>query len=200
MSKHGPDPSDPLVRWLAEEAVVADLFQTSIDGIGKDARKPAAEAVSIRALLAYVWRDPGAPSDLAIERALRDDATTAQRYRNLLRGMAQAFSERAIAAASDEVPSRMIGKWKLRVSAPRGQLPVLVLTHQESALTHQDPAPAAIEAVGVAKGPIRLPLPEPVNQSIQLPLNDEFPELKAFRHLLAETDTQIFLLPSLAEQ
>jgi hypothetical protein len=196
MSKHGPDPSDPLVRWLAEEAVVADLFQTAVDRIGKETQKPAAEAVSRRALLDYVWRDPDAPLDLAIERAIRDDPATAQRYRNLLKGMAQSFSERAIAAATDDVPSRMIGKWKLRVSAPQGQLPVLVLTHQDPTTS----APAAIEAVGATKGPIRLPLPDPVNQSIQLPLNDDVPELVAFHRLLAETDTQVFLLPSLVGQ
>jgi hypothetical protein len=195
LSKHGPDPSDPLVRWLAEEAVVADLFQTAVDSIGKDTPRPAAEAVPMRALLAYVWRDPDVPSDLAIERAIRDDATTARRYRNLLRGMAQAYSERAIAAATDDIPSRTIGKWKLRVSAPEGQLAVLVLTHQEPA-----PAPAAIEAVGATMGPIRLPLPDPVNQSIQLPLNDEVKVLRDFRSLLAETDTQVFLLPSMTDQ
>jgi hypothetical protein len=198
MSKHGPDPSDPLVRRLAEEAVVADLFQAAVDGIGKDTPKPAAEAVSMRVLLAYVWRDPDAPRDLTIERAIRGDAVTARRYGNLLRGMAQAFSERAIAAASDEIPDRMIGKWKLRVSAPRGQLAVLVLTHQEPAPAS---APAAIEAVGSKEdSPIRLPLPEPVNHSIQLPLDEEVKELKALRSLLAETDTQVYLLPSLADQ
>lgn len=193
MANHGLDPSDPLVRWLAEEAVVADLFQTAVDGIGTEKQKPGAEAVSVRALLAYVWRAPDAPLDFAIEQAIRTDPATARRYRNLLSGMAQAFSERAIAANTDDVPSRVIGKWHLRVSAPPGQLPVLVLTQQDRA-----PAPVAIEAVRAAEMPVRLPLPAPVNQAIQLPLNNDVPELAAFHHLLKDTDTQIFLLPSLS--
>jgi hypothetical protein len=191
MSKHGPESSDPLVLWLAEEAVVADLYQAAIDGIGKEKQKSAAESVSMRELLDYVWRAPETPLNFAIEQAIRTDPATARRYRNLLKGMAQAFSSVASAAATEEVPSRIIGKWHLRVSAPQGQLPVLVLTQPQD-IAH---APAAIEAVGPTGGPIRLPLPDPVNQAIQLPLNDDVPELADFHRLLRDTDTQIFLLP-----
>jgi hypothetical protein len=70
---------------------------------------------------------------------------------------------------------------------------VLVLTQQEPA-----PAPAAIEAVGTGPegGMVRLPLPKPVNQAIQVPLIDDIAELAAFHRLIAHTATQIFLLPS----
>jgi hypothetical protein len=139
MSKHDPVSSDPLVRWLAEEAVVADLFRSAVNSIGKQKQRPADP--SMRALLAYVRRDHDTPADITIEHAIRTDPTTARRYINLLAGIAQASSPFAIAAASKVVPERTVGKWHLRVSAPAGQLPVLVLTQQEPA-----PAPAAIEA------------------------------------------------------
>jgi hypothetical protein len=51
-----------------------------------------------------------------------------------------------------------------------------------------------IEAVGAEGTVVRLGLPEPVNQAIQLPLNDDVPELAAFHCLLESTATQIFLL------
>jgi hypothetical protein len=193
MSKHNLDSSDPLVRWLAEEAVMADLFKSAVLGIGRETQRPT-ELVSIRTLLAYVRRDHDAPADITIERAICTDPTTARRYINFLAGIAQASSPVAIAAASKVVPERTIGKWHLRVSAPAGQLPVLVLTQREPAS-----APAAIEAVGTGHegGMVRLPLPKPVNHAIQLPLNDDVAELAAFHRLIADTSTQIFLLPSL---
>jgi hypothetical protein len=191
MSKHGIDPDDPLVRWLAEESIVADLFQSAVDGIGRDKQKPA-EPVSMCALLAHVWRDHDAQAEFTIEQAVRTDPTTTRRYCNLLAGVAQAFSPVAIAAAPEMVPERTIGEWRLRVSAPPGQLPVLVLTQQGRA-----PAPTAIEAVGAGRdgGTVRLMLPQPVNQAIQLTLYEEVAELAAFHRLIADAATQIFLLP-----
>jgi hypothetical protein len=55
-------------------------------------------------------------------------------------------------------------------------------------------APTAIEAVGPTGGPIRLPLPEPVNQAIQLPLDSDIAELAAFHRLITDPATEIFLL------
>jgi hypothetical protein len=62
-------------------------------------------------------------------------------------------------------------------------------------LEQQAPAtpPTAIEAVG-ATGAIRLMLPEPVNQTIQLPLDGDVAELAAFNRLIADPATSIFLL------
>ena len=189
MSDDGMDCSHPLVRWLAEQAVAADLLRATVDGAA--AREGATASLSMRALLSYARRDHRAPAIFAIEQAIRTDPTTAHRYRNLLAGMAIGFSPVALAAATDPVPSRVLGQWRLRVSQPQGLSPVLVLESLAPA-----PAPTAIEAVGPAGGPIRLPLPDPVNQAIQLPLNGDVPELAAFHRLLADTDTQIFLLPS----
>jgi hypothetical protein len=187
MSDDGMDRSHPLARWLAEQAVAADLLRPTADGAA--AREGTTASLSMRALLAYARRDHRAPAIFAIEQAIRTDPATAHRYRNLLAGMAIAFSPVALAAATDPVPSRVLGQWRLRVSQPQGLSPVLVLENLASA-----PAPTAIEAVGPAVGPIRLPLPEPVRGSIQLPLDGHFAELAAFHRLITDPQTSIALL------
>ena len=192
MSDHGFNHGHPLVRRLAEEAAAADLFRAAT-GVGlhldddDPGRRPAA-APSMRALLAYARRDRRAPADLAIEQAIRTDPAVARRYRNLLAGVSDAFSPVALAAASDPVPGRVIGRWRLRVSEPEGLAPVLVLEEIAPA-----PAPTAIEAVGPAGGPVRLELPAPVRGSIQLPLDGDFAELAAFHRLIADPETAIAL-------
>jgi hypothetical protein len=187
MSDYGMDRSHPLVSWLAEQAVAADLFRATLDRAA--AREGATAPLSMRTLLAYARRDHRAPPDFVIEQAIRTDPATARRYRNLLAGMAVAFSPVALAAATDPVPGRVLGQWRLRVSQPEGLSPVLVLESLGPA-----PAPTAIEAVGPAGGPIRLPLPEPVRGSIQLPLDGHFAELAAFHRLIADPQTSIALL------
>jgi hypothetical protein len=189
MLKHGLDPSHPLVRWLAEQAIAADLFHATATAARQGAAASPAASPSVRALLAYARRDRHAPADFAIEQAIRTDPAIARRYRNLLTGMAHAHSPVALAAATETVPSRVLGDWRLRVSAPEGLSPVLVIEQQGAAS-----APTAIEAVGPAGGPIRLPLPEPVNQAIQLPLDGNIAELAAFHRLIADPATEIFLL------
>ena len=195
MSEHGFDRGHPLVRRLAEEAAAADLFRAAcVDAIGDDdgdderRRAAAAPAPSMRALLAYARRDRRVPADFSIEQAIRTDPAVTRRYRNLLAGVANAFSPVALAAASDPVPGRVIGHWRLRVSEPAGLSPVLVLEEIAPA-----PAPTAIEAVGPG-GPIRLALPAPVRGSIQLPLDGDFAELAAFHRLIADPETAIALL------
>jgi hypothetical protein len=187
MSDYGIDQSHPLVRRLAEEAVAADLVRATVDGAA--ARESVTASPSMRALLAYARRDHGAPADFAIEQAIRTDPAVARRYGNLLEGLAIAFSPVALAAATDPVPSRVLGPWRLRVSQPEGLSPVLVLENLAPATP-----PTAIEAVGPAGGPIRLPLPEPVSGSIQLPLDSHFAELAAFHRLIADPETSIALL------
>lgn len=198
MSDPGFDHGHPLVRRLAEEAAAADLFRAAVgvdavldgDGAAAAVRRRAAAAVpSMRALVAYARRDRGAPADFAIEQAVRTDAAVARRYRNLIAGIASAFSPAALAAASEPVPGRVIGRWRLRVSHPAGLAPVLVLEQ----VVAPAPAPTAIEAVGPAGGPIRLELPAPVRGSIQLPLDGDFAELAAFHRLIADPETAIAL-------
>jgi hypothetical protein len=188
MSRHALDPSHPLIGRLAEDAIAADLFRATVRGATQTAREPAAASRSMRALLAYVRRDRGAPVDFSIEQAIRTDPVVARRYRNLLAGVAQAFSPAARAAATDPVPSRTLGEWRLEVSEQDGLSPVLVLAQQAAA-----PVPTAIEAVG-ATGVIRLMLPEPVNQTIQLPLDGDVAELAAFYRLIADPATSVYLL------
>jgi hypothetical protein len=189
MFNNGSDRSDPVERWLAEEAVAADLFQAIVDGAETPARETTARRPSMSALLAYAKRPHGAPADFLIEQAIRTDPAVSRRYRNLLAVMAQATSPVALAANTDEVPSRTVGKWRLRVSAPPGLPPVLVLEQQYPA-----PAPAAIEAVGADGESVRLRLPEPINQAIQVPLDHDVAELARFHSLIASPDTEIFLL------
>jgi hypothetical protein len=186
MLNHGLDPSHPLVRRLAEQAVAADLFRAIVDGVANAAQEPASR--SMRALLAYARRDHQAPADFSIEQAIRNDPVVARRYRNLLAGMARAYSPVALAAATDPVPGRVLGEWRLEVAEQDGLSPVLVLEQRAPASP-----PTAIEAVG-ATGAIRLLLPAPVNQTIQLPLDGDVAELAAFHRLIADPATSIFLL------
>jgi hypothetical protein len=197
MFKNGSDPSDSLECWLAEEAVAADLLQAIVDGNTdaprETAREPASQTCakrpSTRALFAYARRPHGAPADFAIEQALRTDPVISRRYRNLLAVMAQATSPVALAANTGDVPSRIVGNWRLRVSAPPGLPPVLVLEEQDPA-----PPPAAIEAVGSDGQAVRLQLPEPINHAIQVALDHDVSDLAKFHGLLANPDTEIFLL------
>jgi hypothetical protein len=185
------DPSHPLVGFLAEQAVAADLFRAIVDDAANAAREstrvPATP--SMQALLTYTRRPRSAPADFAIEQAIRTDPAVSRRYRNLLALTAQAVSPAALAAATDAVPSRVVGNWHLRVSAPDGLWPVLVLEQQ-----NQAPAPAAIEAVGSDGRSIRLRLPQPVNEAIQIPLDSDVSELAEFHSLIADPQTEIFLL------
>jgi len=197
MSDHGVDPGHHLVRRLAEEAAAADLFRAASTASLRDrdddrtAAAPSSSmpSPSMRALLAYARRDRRAAADFAIEQAIRSDPVVARRYRNLLAGTASAFSPAALAAATDPVPSRVLGPWLLRVSQPQGLAPVLVLEQLAPA-----PAPAAIEAVGRAGGPVRLELPAPIRGTIQLPLDADFAALEAFHRLIADPETAIALL------
>jgi hypothetical protein len=196
MSDQGFDPGHHLVRRLAEEATAADLFRAASTASRRDSDgewagvAPSLPSPSMRALLAYARRDRRAAADFAIAQAIRRDPVVARRYRNLLAGIAHAFSPAALAAASDPVPDRVLGPWLLRVSQPQGLAPVLVLQARTPA-----PAPVAIEAVGPAGGPVRLELPAPVRGSIQLPLDGGFAELEAFHRLIADPETAIALLP-----
>jgi hypothetical protein len=182
------DPSRLSVSFLAEQAVAADLFQAIFDGAANAAAEPAATP-SMHALLTYTRRPRGTPADFAIEQAIRTDPAVSRRYRSLLAVTAQASSPAALAAATGAVPSRVVGKWQLRVSAPDGLWPVLVLERQDAA-----PVPAAIEAVGRDGRSVRLRLPDPVNQAIQVPLDEDVCELADFHRLIADPETEIFLL------
>jgi hypothetical protein len=188
MFNNGSDSSDPLGNFLAEEAVAADLFQAIVESAA-DARETTVRPPSGRALLAYARRPHGAPADFAIEQAIRTSPAVSRRYRNLLAVLAQASSPLALAASTDDVPSRTVGSWRLRVSAPPGLPPVLVLEQQDPA-----PAPVAIEAVGADGESVRLRLPEPINQAIQVPLDHDVSNLARFHSLIANPDTEIFLL------
>jgi hypothetical protein len=183
------DPSRLPVRFLAEQAVAADLFRAIVDAAANAATEPAAMPPSMHALLTYTKRPRGAPADFAIEQAIRTDPAVSRRYRNLLAVTAQASSPVALAAATGAVPGRLVGKWQLRISAPDGLWPVLVLERQDAA-----PAPAAIEAVGRDGRSVRLRLPEPVNQAIQVSLDGDVCELAEFHRLIADPETEIFLL------
>jgi hypothetical protein len=181
-------PNRSLVSFLAEQAIAADLFRAIVDGPANAAQEPAVMP-SMHTLLTYTRRPRGAPADFAIEQAIRTDPAVSRRYRNLLALTAQAVSTAALAAATGAVPSRAVGNWRLRVSAPDGLWPVLVLEQEDTA-----PVPAAIEAVGRDGTSIRLRLPEPVNEAIQVRLDSDVSELAEFHRLIADPDTEIFLL------
>jgi hypothetical protein len=178
MSIPGPDLTHGLVRHLAEEAVATDLFWETVKPQLDPEAAPVASAPSMRALLAYARRSGGAPANL--------NPAVALRYRNLLKGLARAASPVALAAAAGGVTMRNLGAWRLGIVEQDGESPVLMIEVGSA------PAPTSIEAVG-SEGAVRLPLPEPINDTIQLLLDEEIAELATFRRLIADPATAVYL-------
>jgi hypothetical protein len=186
MSIPGPDLTHGLVRHLAEESVATELFWETVKPQLDPEAAPVASAPSMRALLAYARRSGGAPANLTIERAIRNNPAVALRYRNLLKGLARAASPVALAAAAGGVTMRNLGAWRLGIVEQDGESPVLMIEVGSAA------APTSIEAVG-SEGAVRLPLPEPINDTIQLLLDEEIAELATFRRLIADPATAVYL-------
>src|SRR5262245_45446841 len=179
MSTPGPELTPAPARRLAEESIATDLFWETVRPQLDPEAAPVAAAPSMRALLTYARRSGGAPANLTIERAIRSNPAVALRYRNLLNGLARAASPVALAASSAAVSMRKLGAWQLGIVEQDGAAPVLMIEQIVPA-----PAPTSIEAVG-SEGAVRLALPEPVNDTIQLPLDSDIDELAAFYRLIA---------------
>jgi hypothetical protein len=174
-----PDEDTEMDILLAEVHIARQLLR---------APAPAAvQWVTAADLWAEVRRRPGQPASLAVARALRSDAATTARYRQMLSAFAVAWSPVALAASDGEV-DRRIGSARLRLlPVTNGDVPLLVL---EGA-----PDATSLEMVGQGREILRLALPEPDAGTVILSLGPDFPQAGAALALLRDPGTAIYLLP-----
>ncbi|KQP40061.1 hypothetical protein ASF49_21400 [Methylobacterium sp. Leaf104] len=178
MSPEGEPVSDEAARLLAEIHAARGLLRTASDAV-----RPSAAA-----LWTHVLREPGAPVDLALVRAIRTDPETARRYRALLAGQALAHAPLAIAAAHGPVSSRRIGPFALQILAGTEDAPPLLIVQ-----TVGIRPPRLIEAI-LGDETRRLALPPPVNGVILLALDPAVPEASRLGDMLQDPACAVFLL------
>jgi hypothetical protein len=154
-----------------------------------DAREPAADAVSRADLWAYANRAPGAPHDFRVERAVRSDAATAQRYAKLMALRTRAVSRMAAAAYEPGASHRRLGPFSIDVIEEDGAPPALLIERLEA----NHPAPTMIEAIAI-EGVARLALPAEVDGHIVLDLPKDDPTRDLLRLLLANPHAAVYLL------
>jgi hypothetical protein len=176
--------SDEAARLLAEIHAARALVRASAPSHGQRAATRPGHA----ALWAHATREPGAPVDLAVVRAIRDDSGTARRYRALLAGQAVAHAPLAVAAADGQVASRRVGAFALAIlAATEDAPPLLVLTGGEAR------PPRLIEAM-LGDETVRLGLPPPVDGAILVALDPAVPEAVRLGAMLGDPACAVFLL------
>ena len=152
------------------------------------AEPPAATAVSAYRLWSHANREPDAPVDFAVARALRADPAVARRYRTLMAGVSVAHAPFAIAAADGAIAERRVGPYTLTLTpAEDGAPPLLVVACGEA------PAPRAVELT-LEGETFRLALPEPVDGSIVVALDPASEEANGAADAVADPATEIFLI------
>lgn len=184
-----------------DEAVIAEVEarlaarELVRAGTARLAATEAAPAVpDAAALWAFATRDPSAPVDLAVLRAVRTDAATAARYRRLMAGAASAVSEVARAASTGFATERHVGAHRLRLQAGGPEDPTVLLLTLDPQV---DPPPAAIEVFGEADGAkdlARVLLPLPVRGHILLPLNPANERHQCLARMVVRPDSLVWLL------
>lgn len=150
---------------------------------------PEAQAVARTALWAHARREPGAPVDFAVERALRTDPEAGRLYRRLLSIDAVAYSETAAAAYDNSATHRRIGDFDLDVVEEDDAPPTLIIQMLAGART----APGTIEVVSI-EGVVRLPLPAPVDGHIVMDLPRQDAQRDLLRLMLANPHAGVYLL------
>ncbi|MCJ2046679.1 hypothetical protein MKK58_19365 [Methylobacterium sp. J-078] len=178
MTSEGEPVSDAAARLLAEIHAARGLLRAA----------PASARPGAAALWAHALREPGAPVDLAVARAIRTDPDTARRYRTLLAGQALAHAPLAIAAAHGPVSSRRIGPFALEILAATEDAPPLLILRGVVARP-----PRLIEAI-LGDETLRLALPAPVEGVILLALDPAVPEAVRLGDMLRDPACAAFLL------
>jgi hypothetical protein len=174
-----------LIDALAHESVSRELIRAL-------ARREAASAApatpSVDELWRYARRPPRAPADLRIEAALRSDARTAARYRQLMRGAAIAHSPLAMAAATGAFPERKVGDFRLRV-VEDPDATYLVLSADHAGVT----PPSSIEAHGDGRL-VRIELSPAVRGHITIMLERAKSDHSVLIDLLRDPGCELFLM------
>lgn len=171
--------SEEAARLLAEIHAARALMRTPA---------PATARPSTAALWAHALREPGAPVDLAVVRALRGDPDTALRYRTLLAGQAVAHAPQAIAASDGDLAARRVGLFLLEVVPADEDAPPLLVIRGGG-----DRPVRALE-VSLGDDTVRLALPPPAEGAIVIALDPEVPEADRLGQLLRDPATAVFLL------
>lgn len=170
--------SEEAARLLAEIHAARALMRAFV---------PATARPSTAALWAHALREPGAPVDLAVVRALRGDPDTALRYRTLLAGQAVAHAPQAIAASDGDLAARRVGLFILEVVVADEDVPPLLV------IRGGDRPVRALE-VSLGDDTVRLALPPPVEGAIVIALDPEVPEADRLGQLLRDPAAAVFLL------
>lgn len=190
MSPQTPD-MNTLITHAVSEAhfrTLRDKFEERRETAGESANDDERPSIPTHLLWTYLNRDADAPADFQIESALRRDADMRGRAARMLKGRAVASSDMAMAAATGEIHTRVIGDFQLRL-VESSSARMLVL----SPANNTDLAPTMLEAIGEA-GHVRIRLPLPVRGSFQIPLDEDDDDLGRLDTLLRATDTELYLL------
>jgi hypothetical protein len=147
--------------------------------------RPSAARPSHAALWAHANREPGAPVDLAVVRALRSDPEAARRYRTLLGAQAVAHALLAAAASDGALTRRRVGPFELEIL--EGTPPLLILRGPDARMPRRIEAWLGDEAV-------RLDLGEPVDGTILLALDPAVAEADRLGQMLRDPACAVFLL------
>lgn len=174
---------DDAARLLAELHAARALMRAA----------PVAARPSAAALWAHATREPGAPADLAVIRAIRTDPDAARRYRTLLAGQALAHAPLAVAAAHGPVAARRIGAYALEILAATEDGPPLLILQGGSLEDGKARPPRLIEAM-LGDEILRVALPPPVAGAILLALDPAVPEVVRLGAMLRDPACAAFLL------
>ncbi|MEH3143816.1 MAG: hypothetical protein PGN34_00285 [Methylobacterium frigidaeris] len=168
-------------RLLAEIHAARGLMRPG--GSGQAALRPGHAA-----LWAHATRMPGAPVDLAVARAIRDDPDTARRYRAMLGARAVAHAPLAAAASDGALARRRVGPFELEILAGEDDAPPLLILRGTGARM-----PRAIEA-WLGDETVRLDLGPPVEGVILLALDPAVPDAALLGRMLGDPASAVFLL------
>lgn len=159
--------------------LLAELHAARV--LARDVEAPV-RSIADRDLWRHARRRPGEPVSLAVARALREPEA-ARRYRTVLSALALGHSPVAL-AASDGTVARRVGAFTLELL--REGAPLLVIR------SDGETWPKRMELHGGAM--TALDLPEPVDGAVVLALDPDVPDLADAARLLADPDTEVFLV------
>lgn len=145
--------------------------------------------VSRAELWVYANREPGAPVDFRVEKAIRSDPRASGHYGRILALRTRGMSAMAAAAYDNSAAHRRLGDFTLDVVEEEGSPPALVITR----MAEGTPAPTMLEAISI-EGVIRVGLPEEVDGTIVLDLPPEDQARDLLRLMLANPQAGVYLL------
>jgi hypothetical protein len=148
-----------------------------------------ASGVSRADLWAYANREPGAPVDFRVEKAIRSDARVSAQYGRILALRTRGMSVLAAAAYDNSATHRRLGDFTLDVVEEEGGPPALVITRLADGVL----APTMLEAISI-EGVIRVALPSEIDKTIVLDLPKDDHERDLLRLMLANPQAGVYLL------